>query len=203
MAALTINNFDGKILIIGPIYDKIDKLEKAISLIPNYDLTIFNGNLCYPNNNTSEVVSRIDKIDSFLKTKKVLYNIGNYDLMLLRQTDNDYIANWLNSKPNVIIIEFIRGTYLIITSGGITKNMNSIMKLYDNIETSFVSKIDNEPWHSSYRGKLGYVVSNNPLTDEYPKFYDFSAQIGNQYSTNNNVYAQEVDQNGLQNTIFL
>lgn len=203
MAAITVKNFSGKILIIGPIYDKIDKLQRALTLINHYDLVIFNGNLCYPNNNIAEVKERIELINQYLIPNKVLYNLGNYDLILIKETNDAEIKNWLESKSNVIFVEFMRGSYLIVTSGGVTPTIKGREDLTNNIETSFVSNINDKSWHNLYKGQYGYIVSNNPLTLEPPHFYNFSAQIGNVYGNGTQVYAQEVTENGLQQTILL
>jgi hypothetical protein len=202
MVAISVKNCAGKILIISPIYDKIDKLQNAINLIPRYDLVIFNGNLCYPHND-SQIQERIALLNTALSTNKVLYNLGNEDLLLLKSTNNPEIKSWLETKPNVIIIEFVRGTYLIITSGGVTPQMRDRADLFDNMETSFVSKFRDKPWHEWYQGRLGYIISNNPLTFQEPQFYNYSAQIGNAYGPDTQVYAQEADENGLQKTILL
>jgi hypothetical protein len=188
MVAKIIKNIKNKVLIVGPIYDKLNKLSNVI--IDNYDLIILNGNVSYPNDN---VENRINVIEELIKTNKVIYNLGNFDLK------NN--LNWFKNKPNVVIIEFARGTKLIITSGGITPQMKS-NKLMNDLETTFVSNIDNKPWHDSYNGSHGYVISNNPLTNKYPQFYNYSAQIGNTYESGK-VYAQEADANGLLQTIAL
>lgn len=91
---------------------------------------------------------------------------------------------------------------MIVTGGGILPSMNRDV-LIDNLETSFVSNIDQVPWHKKYTGLIGYVISNNPLTSQKPKFYPFSAQIGNVYSEKVQVYAQEAEVYGLKRTILL
>lgn len=199
MAALTIKNCINKILIVSAIYDKLDKLHRAISLQNNYDYIIITGNLCYPNDDLNQVQTRINEFEK-CKSEKILYNLGHYDLLLKQQISNFEIVSWLNKQPNVIFVEFVRGTSIVITNGGIISDMKKT-DLYDNLETSFVSKINNTNWHELYVGQCGYVVSNNPVTKDIPQFYNFSAQIGNEYGAN--VYAQEADQYGLQQTILL
>jgi hypothetical protein len=77
-------------------------------------------------------------------------------------------------------------------------------KLLDNLETSFVSLINGQIWHNLYGGGYGYIISNNPLTQQSPKFYNFSMQMGNIYNgSETKVYAQEIDQFGLKDTISL
>ena len=110
MSALILRKNVNKVLVIGPTYDKLEKLERAGKLIENYDFTIFNGSLCYPYDNLDNVEKRIELMDEFIKTGKVIYNISNYDLELLRLLNETkqrpLIQRWLQSKSNVVIIEF-------------------------------------------------------------------------------------------------
>lgn len=92
------------------------------------------------------------------------------------------------------VIEFINSTKVSIINGGITKEMKEI----NLIESLFVKNIDEKPWHKSYKNKFGYIISNNPISEEI-NYYSYSAQIG----CINKVYGQEVDQYGLQNTILI
>lgn len=195
-----------KALIVGPIYNKVDKLNKVKDLILNYDFTIFNGNLCYPFDNLDDVRNRIQIIDNYLQTGKVFYIVGNYDLQLLSLLDKtkaapDILA-WLQKHSNVIIVNFDSKQSLIITCGGISPQMKK-RELLENIEISFISQIDGYSWHKWYGGGYGYIISNNPLTSNSPQFYNFSAQIGNIPNEVCQVYAQEVTPMGLGKTISL
>lgn len=198
MPKLTLQNHFDTILIVGPIYDKIDKLDKIKEISKNYDLTILNGNICYP---FEDAEKRIEYLETYLSSN-VIYNVGNFDLQLLQQTNSKETQNWINTKPNVIKIEFKNKLCLIVTSGGISPKMK-MADLDDSIETSFISQINEKPWHLTYGGGYGYVISNNPLTSSPPEFYNYSAQIGNFYSDTFKVYAQEADQYGLKDTILI
>lgn len=199
MVALTLQNSNHRILVVGPIYDKLDKLERAIDLSKYYDLTIFNGNICYPFEGAE---NRIEILDNYLKSEKIIYNVGNYDLQFLNRTEKENIKEWIMSKPNTILISFENQSSMIITCGGISPTMKRT-DLYDNLEISFISLIQNKPWHNLYGGGYGYIISNNPLTLSPPQFYNYSAQIGNSYGPETQVYAQEADQYGLKKTILL
>jgi hypothetical protein len=206
MSCLILRKNLSKVLVIGPIYDKLEKLKRAGNLIENYDLTIFNGSLCYPNDDLDQVEQRIELMNEFLKTGKVVYNLSNYDLelshLLYEKKQGPKIQYWLQDKPNVVIIEFKNQSNCIITSGGMNPKFNR-ESLLDNIETSFISNINGVPWHKTYSGLYGYVISNNPLTDKEPQFHSYSAQIGNVYNSETQVYAQEVEPFGLKRTILL
>lgn len=203
MVALTLQNSNHKILIVGAIYDKIDKLKNAISLKDNYDFIIINGNLCYPNDDLNQVRDRVKIMDDYLSSGRIIYNVGQYDLQLMAKLDdNDELKEWIKNKPNIILINFTNQTSMIVTGGGVSPQMSK-PDLYDNLETSFISYIQEEPWHKLYGGGMGYVISNNPLTQKEPQFYHYSAQIGNVYSEMVQIYAQEADQFGLKKTILL
>lgn len=182
----------------------MDKISKVSEMLPNYGIVVFNGNLLYPFNNILDIKSRIQTMNVLLETKKVIYNIGNYDLELLtilyKSGEHSDIQNWIVSKPNIVDIN---SSSVLVVNGGIMPSIKSIKELDDNLEISFVSKINNKPWQVYYQGWLGYIVSNNPITTNKPKFFPYASQIGTEYSENSSVYAQEIDQFGLNNIIEL
>jgi hypothetical protein len=207
MTAYNLKKNMNKVLVVGPIYDKLDKLNNVINLIDNYDQVIFNGGLCYPDINPLEIKNRLSKMDKLIKSKKVIYNIDAHDLRCAHKYNSlnidSEIVDWVWSKPNVIIIMFVKQqTTTIVTGGGINPSMN-YHTLSDNLETSFISKINGVSWHQLYGGMSGYIISNNPLTFQEPQFHKFSAQIGNAYGHETQVYAQELDGLGLKKTILL
>lgn len=207
MTAHILSKNMNKVLVIGPIYDKMDKLSNVSNMVPYYDQVIFNGGLCYPYTNPLEVKGRLSQMDKLTKTKRVIYNIDAHDLRCAKEfyTKKEHldIVDWIWSKSNVIIINFIKlQTTTIVTGGGISPIMNQYT-LMDNLETSFISKIHGHSWHQLYGGMHGYIISNNPLTFKAPQFHRFSAQIGNAYGPETEVYAQELDGLGLKKTILL
>lgn len=207
MTLHTLPDIKEKILVVGSIYDKLDKLSKVNDMISNYHITIFNGNLLYPFDDMDKIKDRIKRMDDLLETGKVIYNLGNYDLKLLNILfeGREYleIQKWIITKPNVIAVDFANTSSILIMSGGVTPSINTRKSLIDNLEVSFVSCINEKPWQIYYGGGLGYIISNNPSTTCEPKFFGYSAQIGTKYSEQSEVYAQEIDQNGLKNTIKL
>lgn len=200
MTALTIKNCDKKILVVGPLYDKIEKLSSKQSLFDEHELIIFNGNLTFPNGNLQEVENRIKIMEEKLQPDKFIYNLADQDLILMldlhENRKSSFILDWLKTKSNVVIINFINQSNLIITGGGLSPNMLR-SDLYNNLEITFVSVINASSWHELYGGAYGYVISNNPLTKEFPKFYNFSLQLGNKYDQNNEAYAVSIGKNGI------
>lgn len=205
MSSLSLTKNYQKILVVGPIYERMDKLLEVEKLIPDYDCIIINGNLYNKYCNLDDYQKRLDVLDRMIKTTKVVFNMGENELMLIEGLlveCPDKIVNWLINRPNIIFVDFAGESSFVITAGGITPKMDK-NKLSNNLETSFVSNIQGVPWHEIYNGRLGYVVSNNPLTLEPPKFYQYSAQIGNYHDVEHQVYAQEIDKLGLKRTICL
>ena len=185
------------VLVIGPIYNKIEKLNKIFNFIEKYDLIIINGNICFPND--ENVQARIGIVDQLMTTNKVVYNAGNFDYQCM--LENIFVKKWLADKPNVVGVKFLRGTRLIVVSGGLLPNM-ALEDLQANLKISFVSELGEVPWHLKYNGKLGYVISNNPLKNSSPEFFNYSARIGTKME-NSRVYGQEMNENGLQKTFLV
>jgi hypothetical protein len=163
--------------------------------------------LLYPFGDVDELKSRIKLINELISTQKVIYNLGNYDLKLLnilhQNEDHIDIQKWILSKPNVIAIDFVNSSSVLIMSGGLTPDINSRVRMWDNLELSFVSQINGNPWQVYYGGSLGYIISNNPATSNKPRYFPYAAQIGTKYSKDSATYAQEIDQFGLKNIIEL
>ena len=177
MPAIIINKIS-KALIVGPIYDKVDYLNDL-----NYDHIILNGGLCNSN---------FEKIKELTSTNKVIYLASRNDYL----SKDRKLFDWINTRPNIAIIEFANHKVLTM-DGGIPTNVKNRNDLMDNLEISFI----NIDWHKSYNGGLGYVISNGPLTNGYPKFYNYSMQLGNIIGPDSKVYAQEVDEIGLKQII--
>jgi hypothetical protein len=206
MVALIIEKFEKKALVVGPIYDKIEILHSQKKLWEQQELIIFNGNLCYPNDDLNQVEKRIEIMDDLIQSGKVIYNLGDQDLLLLRRLDQNRqypkIRNWLQNKSNVVIIKYLTQTQLVITNGGVLPTMQQ-KDLHHNFETSFISNINNQPWHRQYGGSYGYIISNNPLTQEAPEYHNFSLQLGNVYHQKSLTYAAQVGQYGIERIFSL
>lgn len=190
-----------KILVVGAIYDQMDKLSVLSEMIPRYDFTIFNGGLCYPSGDLEQVRARISAMNLLIsQTQKVIYLAGRSDYVLyhdLEAKDKD-ISDWIRTRPNLLMADFESRSVLVM-DGGLSKNIENRMQLQDNLEASFISGIEGKPWHNWYAGGLGYVISNNPMTSKKPQYYNYSMQLG----CTSALYAQEVDEVGLKQTILL
>lgn len=194
-----IKNFKGKILVIGAIYNQINKLKQIFDYLDQYQLVILIGNICYPFDN--EVDNRIKLINKLFSYNNFIYVAGDLDYQ--SSLKNEEIESWLLSKPNIVSIEFYNSTKISAVCGGLLPNYK-LQDLYSNLEIVFVSRVGDTPWHLQYGGKMGYVISNNPLAeDKDPDFFNYSARIGNKFKINNKIYAQEVDEYGLKKTLLI
>lgn len=206
MPALRLKNLNQKILVIGSLYDQVDKLTQHPNWFTDHEQIIFNGNLCYPDNNLHEIRSRIKVVDTYLQLGNVIYNMGDKDLLLMKKLwesgEAPDIYHWLRIKSNIVIIDFASQSSLTITNGGVTPQMTR-SGLQDNLETSFVSNLEGRAWHELYGGGCGYIIANNPLTQNKPKFYNYSVQIGTIYCPNTAVYAIQAHAHGLGHTFSL
>ena len=96
----------GKILVVGPIYDKMEKLSIVENLMPQYQFVIFNGGLCFPSDDLSQLKSRISKMQNLLDNNKTIYLAGRTDLTLLPKLEDTEIINWIRYRPNIAIIKY-------------------------------------------------------------------------------------------------
>jgi hypothetical protein len=195
------NNISEKILVVGAIHNNMDNIKN--NLIESYYIVIFNGGLFYPSDDALEWEHRIEIMRKLINTGKVIYNLGKSDLKLINNLhqNNKYpdVLAWLKSNPNVVEINFSNMSKLLVMNGGVTPTMKT-KHLVDNMEISFVNKINDKPWQIYYGGSLGYIISNNP-TDTHPNFYPYAAQIGTNYP--GPTYAQEVSPMGLGKNITI
>ena len=185
-----------KILVVGSVYDQIEALTVIDKISHQYDWIVINGNVCYPNDGAEK---RVGAIKEFISSHKAIYLAGRFDYRFANQANQD-IKTWIFSLPNIAIFDFSTRP-VIVTDGGIPKGCEHRKQLMDNIEPSFVSNIDDKPWHLSYNGGLGYVISNNVPTNHMPNYYAHSMQLGQIYEPNGKVYAKEVDGVGLKRTL--
>lgn len=192
----SLNVGNKRILIVAPIYDQIDKLEKLQNMADKNTIFVFLGNLCFPNDN--KIHERINKIKEFLNENDGYYIIGKQDLLYLRDNKLDEFSfRWINKQFNYVSFIFSSSIILTIVHGGISPNIDNWDKL-KTFETSFVSQIENKDWHHAYHGMFGYVISALPPIKENIQYYNFSCTIDNLAYKTNKLFVQEYDKFGLQ-----
>ena len=197
MSAIVLPKNLQKILVVGPSYNQLNKIDK---LIDKYDYIILNSGMFHPSMTKEQTEIYFNILKELLLSSKIVYINGRYDYLLSNNTNNINIKNMILNGYNLAILEFVNRNVLIM-DGGIPINIKTKNELLDNIEISFTTNINNKTWHQSYNGKFGYIISNNPITSSFPRFYNYSMQLGSEYGKT--VYAQEVEEIGLKQTIIL
>jgi hypothetical protein len=191
-----------KILVVGPLYDQINKLSHLNEIALEYDWIIFNSGLFHSSDSVPKVKEHIAIMKDFIKKYHAAYVVGRQDYLMLTKTADVEIERWVKESYNVLLADFSsRG--VVVVDGGIHNNINVRADLSNNLEVSFTSNLDDKPWHQYYNGRVGYIISNNPLTNRHPKYYQHSMQLGNISGPDHAVYAVEVDDIGLKKTIVL
>jgi hypothetical protein len=201
MTALTLPKLIQKVLVVGPIYDDLDKLEQIEKLLPQNDWIIFNDSIANARDNLPAMVSSLNRMDQLLATGKVVYNVGAADLHFASRLDvldpiQFKIEKWIRTKPNVVLLNFNDSFQCIVVSGGVPVHITQSNQLLDNVEISFAP----HP-HQQYCGGLGYVICNNPIIHLAPSYFPYSAAIGR--TPQGPLYALQLDRNGIQHSILL
>lgn len=189
------------VLVVGPIYNRLDKLDELEKILSDFDYVVINDNISFGSENYYSVESSINRRNDLLSTGKVVYNVGGADLIYAGKLDildpvQSKIEKWIRARPNVVLIDFNGSFQCLVVDGGIPSHITTQEQLTDNIEVSFAPHS-----HETYSGGLGYVICNSPLTKWAPKFYRYSVQLGN--TPEGQVYAFKVDRNGIRRTILL
>jgi hypothetical protein len=193
---LTLPKSVQNILVIGPFYNKLDQIQ---DIFPQYDRIIFNDGITFSDNNISATKSQIGMMDRLLASGRVVYNVGCIDLCIANQMDilNSQqlaIANWIQTKPNIVKVDFGGSFRVLIMSGGIPTHITKLEQLNDNVEVSFAT----HP-HSTYSGGLGYVVCNG--AERLPQYHPYSVQLGS--AVQGQLCALHMDRNGIKKTILV
>lgn len=191
-----------KILVVGALYNNIDKLTRLSEIASEYDWIIFNSGLCHPMNDVRQVKERILLMKEFIGKHRSAYIVGRTDYLMLTKTSDLEIESWVKGSYNVAFIDF-SSRAVVVLDGGIHNGIQKRSDLYEDMEVSFTSRIDDKSWHDSYNGRVGFVISNNPLVGKSPQIYSHSMQLGNAFVEDGPVYAIEVDDISLKKTIVL
>lgn len=207
---MKINNIKintSKILVVGPIYNQIDKLFQ-ISQLHNIEIPIiFLGDLCYPYDNYSEIPERLSVLKAFMENKKSYYIIGDKDLIYMKKIYNSHadVYDWFKQQNLAIKFNFLNNSSVMVTHGGILPKHKTLNDLNNDLEICFVKDLPDskENWHTSYDGRFGYIISSHPnsITGE---FYNYSMSVDtNCYENNNPLIIQEFTDKGVGETFLL
>lgn len=196
-----------RILVIGPIYNKMEKLLALKTIIKPDDILVFMGNISFPYKIGSEVTKRINQLDAFCDDKKAYYIVGDLDLIFKSKNagSNPDVCGWLQYKSLGLKFSFENNTNIIVINGSILPEYKKIENLNNNLEISFY-KIDDEGkhWHDTYDGRFGFVVSNYPYSlNNKIKIYNHSVSLNTRCNETNILAVQEITNKGLGQTFYL
>ena len=200
---------DERVLIVGPIYNRTDKLVALNQLCKSNDILVFLGDVCYPYKNTREVVKRINELVGFFENKRAYYLLGNYDLIFKSQvaSSNTDAWDWLHKQLLGVRFTYKNNTNLLVIHGGILPKHKKMTDLNNDPEISFVSETEEKiDWHKKYDGRFGYVISAHPTSlKEEPNIYKYSVSLDTQchLKKNDKLLVQEFTKNGLGETFFI
>lgn len=198
----TILNEKNRILVVGPFYDKIEKLNFIQDIRQPDDIVIFLGDICFPNNDLNALNIRVQKLQAFLQKDKTFYILGNHDLSFRSKLDiyNYDIYNWINKQYLAIKINFENETNALIVHGGILPRHSKFEDLNQDLEISF----NNEPsMHQDYNGRFGYLITSHPKSEKNQvELFNYSMSLDTSCHETNILAVQELTKMGLGQTFY-
>lgn len=193
---------DSNLLIVGPLYNKTNKLSQLEQMIKSNHTVIFMGDTCFPYEKFSEVSSRLNEIKSFMENKNAHYILGDKDLLYMNKTFSTDAENhkWIISQQVAIRCMFDNQTSVLLTHGGIWPKHTTWDELTRDFEIAFISNLPEvkQPWHKGYNGRFGYVISAHPGNKSYEvQKFNHSMALDTDAYESDKVAVVEYGPNGL------
>lgn len=208
--SLQIQNFainEERILVVGPIYDKTEKLFALNTLYQPNDILVLLGDVCYPYKNTSEVTKRLNELTTFFEGKKSYYILGDHDLIFKSQiaTSNADAYDWLHYKLLGVRFTYKNNSSLLVIHGGLLPKHKKLDDLNNDPEVSFITEMgDKQNWHKKYDGRFGYAITSHPVSkNNQIQIYKNSTSLDTQCSKSEILAVQEFTKNGLGQTFYI
>lgn len=208
--ALQIQNFnisEERILAIGPLYNRMEKLFPLKLMCQPNDILIFLGDSCYPYQDTAEVVKRLNELSTFFEGKKSYYILGDHDLVFKSKvaTSNTDAYDWLHYKLLGVRFTYKNSSSVLLLHGGVLPTHAKMADLHNDLEISFVTETkDKKNWHKSYDGRFGYVISAHPSSkDDKVQIHKHSVSLDTRCHETGALAVQEFTKNGLGKTFYL
>lgn len=186
------------LLIVGPIYDKIEKLNEIDKLYDKNKIIVFLGDICFPGT-SAEITERIKILNEFMEKHNSYYIVGDKDLIFNKNPLSS--NNLINENLLALKCNFDNNSMLLLLHGGV---LNHTLEKINDIEIAFITDNPeiNKPWHISYNGRLGYIISSHCYDSEV-KHYNFSSSLDTKAYETNILAIQEFDKNGLGKTYYV
>ncbi len=203
MIGKTLEMGNSELFVVGPIYNKIDKLP-LIEKFAEDKTIVFLGDVSYPNDSFGKISERIGLLRSFCDAKRCFYVLGDKDLLYMKQIVNSHADthDWLSQQKKALRFSFANNTNLVIVHGGILPSHKDWKELQTDPESSFVTNFNEKPWQESYDGRFGYVISSHPVHEEV-KFYNNSLSLDTLCHESDKLATQIFGPKGAGQTIYL
>lgn len=194
-----------RLLIVGPIYNRTDKLAALEKFYNPGDILVFIGDIAYPYKYFSDVTKRIHELQGFAEGKKFFYILGDKDLLFMKQTYTSHADtyDWFNQQTIAIRFTFENNSSVLVLHGGIMMKHKILEELNGDLELSFVNNLPDSKknWHKNYDGRFGYVVSSHPANKKNkPEMYNYSSSLDTNCHESNILVVQELNDKGVVET---
>jgi hypothetical protein len=201
---------DERLLIVGPLYDRLEKLTSLKQICQPNDILVFLGDTCYPYKNTTEVVKRLNELTTFFEGKTSYYLLGEKDLLFKSQikTAHSDAYDWLHYKLLGVRFIYNNQSSVLMIHGGILPKHRKLSDLNNDPEVSFITETGEEiNWHKKYDGRFGYVISSHPASKEAEGakvgHYKYSSSLDTLCYESGILAVQEFTCKGLGQTFYL
>lgn len=199
---------DKSLLVVGPLYNKMDKLFALTPLIKEDSIVVFLGDIAYPFNKFSDVPPRIETIKTFMEGKDCHYVLGDKDLIYMQKTFSSSADTheWLSKQSTAIRFMFDNGTSVLAVHGGILPRHTTWGEVNSDLEISFITEVTSikKSWHKLYNGRFGYVVSSHLANkDNKVEIHKHSISLDTNAHESDVVAVQEFTKNGLGQTFYI
>lgn len=196
------------LLVVGPLYNKLDKLYALTQLLSEDKVIVFIGDICFPYEKYSDIPPRINVIREFIEGKDAHYILGDKDLTYMQKTFSSNVEghDWLALQPVAVRFMFENQSSALILHGGILPTHTTWGELTDDLEISFITNVPSikKPWHKLYNGRFGYVISSHPANSENNvENYKHSTSLDTNAHQTDKVAVQEFTEKGLGQTFYI
>jgi hypothetical protein len=199
---------DKTLLVVSPLYNKMDKLYPLNNLITEKHIVIFLGDICFPFERYSDIPQRVNAMTLFMEGKNCFYIIGDKDFTYMKKALNTHAdaCDWLGAQHLAVRFTFENNTSALIVHGGVLPKHTTWSEVNNDIEVSFIADLPEvkKPWHCAYNGRFGYILSaHTALEDNLKQKYKHSISLDTKAFESNIIAVQEFSANGVGETIYI
>lgn len=197
-----------RILAVGPLYDKTEKLIQIDKMYNDNTPLIFIGDLCYPFKTHNDISKRLNEFRGFAEGKNIYYILGDKDLSFIKQVYSSHadIYDWFMNQCIACKFTFENNSSVMLLHGGILEKHKTISDLDNDLEVSFVENLPDpkKNWHENYNGRFGYIIASHPASKENTiETYNYSMSLDTNCYKTNILIMQEFTDKGVGETFYL